>query len=147
MKSKSNEPSSQIWNWDQKNLSEKCDMSIFKKYSKMINDEKIWDYTIMDIESYPAKPETVSRSQYNKIVDDKHRAERQAKDAEDTINSVTEGNIDMQRALIQIDPHNIRYIRNPYVDIQLEAVMADSTCFHKIKNPAQEVIDMHKFVK
>ena len=128
----------------------KVHTSIVKKYSKEI-DNHIWDNLISistDYDSYGTKSvSTVSKQEYDKVVDAKHEAQQKVKHAQDTINELCEGNEVIQRQLIEIDPHNIRYIRNPYVNIQLEAIMADSKCFSRINNPAQETIDMYRIVK
>lgn len=132
---------------NKKSFDKEYSTGVFKKYTHeydddmMIEIEKIFDYATN------SKPATVSKSDYNKAVQAKIEAESKAKAVMDTIHSVTEGNVAMQRQLIQIDPHNIQYIKNPYVDIQLEAIMADSTCFPRINNPSQEAIDMYRLVK
>lgn len=70
-----------------------------------------------------------------------------ALEAENTLDILTDGNEPMQRALIQQDPENIRYIKKPYVSIQIEAITADPNCFNLINNPAQETIDTYRIIK
>lgn len=133
-----------IWNdfYDNKTY------SVIKQYSDKI-DDSIYEEVVkaFDYHTSTKSVPTVSQSEHKRVVEAKYKAESKAEDATNAIHAMTDGKIDVQRQLIQIDPHNIQYIRNPYVDIQLEAIMADSTCFPKINNPAQEAIDMYRLVK
>lgn len=116
---------------------------ISKDYS-YYNDYDDWNTRITKTRT---TEEVVPKSSYNNAVKERDVAKNEARDAKNVIDDLTTGNVDMQRALIKIDPHNIRYIKNPYVEIQLEAIMADSTAFHKIINPSQEAIDAYGFIK
>lgn len=122
--------------------------SVIKQYSSKLDDDLYEEIvkTFNNVTTSSA-PATVKKSEHDRAVQAKHEAEAKAKAAADVIQAMTDGNVDAQRNLIQIDPHNIRYIKNPYVDIQLEAIMADSTCFPRIINPSQEAIDMYRLVK
>ncbi|MCK9530994.1 MAG: hypothetical protein M0R77_10625 [Gammaproteobacteria bacterium] len=132
-----------------KEISKKMDdnimKSIYSDVQTIYDDSKSTWYC--DYESSRPIKDTVSRSQHNSVVKDRDSAKEEAADAKNTIHALTDGNEEMQRALIKIDPHNIRYIENPYVSVQLDAIMADPNCFTKIKNPAQEAIDMYRIVK
>jgi hypothetical protein len=119
--------------------------SIYSDVQTIYDDSKSTWYC--DYETTRPIKDTVSRSQHNSVVKERDNARGEAAAAKNVIHALTDGNEEMQRALISTDPHNIQYIENPYVSIQLEAIMADSTCFLKIKNPAQEAIDMYRIVK
>lgn len=135
---------------------------LLKEYSKKMDDDimnQIYkiskDYSYYDdydnwntrITKTKSSEEVVPKSLYNNAIKDRDAAKNEASDTRKLIDDLTTANVDMQRALIKIDPHNIRFIKNPYVEIQLEAIMADSTAFHKIINPSQEAIDAFGFIK
>lgn len=128
--------------------SKKMDDDFMKEIYNMKKDYSYYD----DYGSYKStgttvKEDKISRSLYDSVVRERDQAKSEAREVRDAMDDMTAGNIDIQRALIKIDPHNIRFIKNPYVDVQLEAIMADSTCFSKIRNPSQEAIDAYGFVK
>lgn len=67
--------------------------------------------------------------------------------SEGLLEDLTTGNEVMQQALIDQDPMNIRYIKNPYVSIQLAAIAANPNSFEHIRNPSQEAVDTYRIVK
>ncbi len=122
------------------------DQIVAKKSSMVIDHSSHDDYSwgvsthhINDkLKSDPAKDHLRLRNK---------QLETQKDLAENLLHDLTDGNEALQRSLIQLDPENIRYIKKPYVTIQMEAITADPESYHCINNAAQEVIDAYRIIK
>lgn len=117
----------------------------FYPSEKNLDDDYSWGTSINKSSLY----ESVSKSdsERNFLRQSNRELTAQKESAEGALDKVTDGNEAMQRALIQIDPKNIRYIKKPYVSIQMEAITANPDSFHCINHAAQEVIDAYRIIK
>lgn len=117
-----------------------------KRITDLISSEYFYDYDC-GASDYSIPRSVVSKAEYEALHKSKKQVEQRLIDAELTMARMTEGNETMQRSFIQADPRNIRYIKRPYITIQVEAITADPSCFNLITNPSQEAIDTYRLIK